>query len=167
MQQRVVVDGRPANQGILFSRPVKYCANIECRHRRMCKAPAEFEDRVVRCSDCEQPLVDDLAIALAGVAPSILEEERGYRDPPRDDAARDREAREADARLDVRSGWAVVAGGVAVPVTTYFLESGRWLFAAALFVLGLYRVQRGHRKLDELRHGGAAKPAPASPRPQR
>ncbi len=49
---------------------MKYCANLRCPHRERVGTPAEFLDRVARCSDCGTKLVDSEEDAAAGRAPA-------------------------------------------------------------------------------------------------
>jgi hypothetical protein len=124
---------------------VKYCPNRVCPHRRRCRTPAEFLDRIVTCADCGMALIDDPVVAQAGTTP--VPPTRGYREPAEMPLADDTAA--ARARNDVVTGTALILLSLALPVVTYAaaLSAGGGGFFVALgpFFYGIYRLERGRK----------------------
>src|SRR5215472_14948570 len=93
---------------------MRYCPSTVCPYRRRTRRPVEYEDHVVTCADCGTALVDDLAVARAGIAPEDpTAEPRGYREPAiLASVAADEESRARAARVDVVTGVCFLVLGV-------------------------------------------------------
>jgi hypothetical protein len=126
---------------------MRYCPNVACAHRKSCRYPAEFVDKVTTCSDCGTHLVDDRRVAVDGVTPEPTYEPRGYREPAVRPTEDDADARARAARLDVATGIGLIALGVLLPLTTsataFADGGGPWLVSIWPFVFGAHRLSRG------------------------
>jgi hypothetical protein len=107
----------------------------------------EYEDHVVTCADCGAALVDDRAVARAGIAPADrTAEPRGYREPAILAAVADEEeARARAARVDLITGVCFLVLSVLLMIATVRRNSASVSFTFALLPLGygLVRLLRG------------------------
>jgi hypothetical protein len=107
----------------------------------------EYEDHVRTCADCGVALVDDRAVAHAGIAPEgPVAEPRGYRVPAiLASVAADVERRARAERVDVVTGVCFLVLGVVL-----FFAAGQrgstgisFVFCALPLGYGLVRLLRG------------------------
>jgi hypothetical protein len=107
----------------------------------------EYEDHVVTCADCGTALVDDLAIARAGMAPEDpTAEPRGYREPAiLASTAAEEEIRARAARVDVVTGVSFLVLGVLLMFAAgQHASTGiSFVFCALPLGYGLVRLLRG------------------------
>jgi len=126
---------------------MRYCPNTACPHRTRNKIPAEYLDRIRVCADCGMDLVDDVALAQAGVAPAARTEERGYREHAAGPVQDDPEARAKAARVDIATGAVLIGLSVVVSIVTYLAAvsagGGKWFVTFVPLFYGFYRLTRG------------------------
>lgn len=126
---------------------MKYCPSTACPYRRRTRRPVEYEDHVGTCADCGTALVDDRAVARAGISPEDSNlAPRGYREPATlASVAADEERRARAARVDVVTGVCFLVLGVLLMFAAGQRGSSgfSFVFCALPLGYGLVRLLRG------------------------